>query len=375
MSNVIAQMANWDTKTISIYVSMIIISTLFAKIYASKSLNPRHSRIWIALSLLATWIVIGFSTCGADYLSYERIFLNSNNIAYWRTSRIERGYLVLNFVIRLITDKFIVFRVLWALIFLLLIYSTIIYWENNIDVGMAVLSFTSIYCLQSMSLMRMYLAMAITMWGYKYYAEDKRRKYLVTVLVAMTVHLSAICLMLPLVFSSVLRSKRSIWFKVFISIVTLAFIYSFRNVLFSNPLIIQQYSVRSSPSLGLAVLVYHVPIVVLLIYSFMNSVDQESNRLYLIFMLCSFVFGMAGYMVDILGRIFVYYAPLYIIFPSTLFSDRKGKLRIVDGHCLFGVLHALRIMTIVFIVFRAFMMTEYFISDKIMPYTSLFISS
>ena len=371
MSNIIEQIPSWDSKTFRLYVIMIIVSTVAAKLYSLQKNKP-YRQLWIIISFLMVWIVIGFSTCGADYGAYQNIFENSNSLSYWNITRIEKGYLFLNLIIRFFTSDFRIFHAIWALLFIGLIYLTIIKWEDNIDISLAVLCFTAIYCLQSMSLMRMYLAMAITVWGFRFYYDNRQLKYLICIVVACSIHLSAICLMMPLILCYLMRSQRGVFFKVVVAALSLGAIYVLRNFLFAGSLLSMHYTVRSTPSFGIATIVYHVPIAILLVYCYKSNVDAgDHNRVILIFALCSLVFGMAGYMVDILGRVFVYFAPLYMLFPASVLANNKGKLRLKGGHCYFGKTHAIRLMVIVFIIFRAFMMTEYFYSDKIMPYTSL----
>ena len=215
MQSIIEQMPQWDAATVWIYVGSVIAAFIFASIYNQRKFVIGRSKvIWLCFSFLSLWVVLAFSTCGADYASYERIFNSSLDPSYWAIARVENGYILFCAIFKAIGINYKVFHMIWAFVFLLLIYMAFSYYKDSIDVGIAVLAFGGLYCFQSMNLMRLYLAMAFTVVCYKNYMEGKKARYLIDLIIALFIHRSSICLMIPFAFSIIFPSRRSVLVKV-----------------------------------------------------------------------------------------------------------------------------------------------------------------
>lgn len=374
MQDIIGQMAQWDSRTVCIYVGAVFAAFLFANIYnRKKNMAGRMKYIAILLSFLSLWSVIAFSTCGADYVSYERIFNSSTSASYWAEARVEKGYILFNAIFKAIGLNYTAFHMIWAFVFLALIYKTIIYFEEDIDVGIAVVTFGAVYCFQSMNLMRLYLAMAFTVMSYKYYLLGEKHKYLISLIIAFFIHRSSVCLFMPFVFSIFFRAKKDVWIKISAAIFVLGTIYTFRELIFSTlSLFDNSYSLVESPSFGIANIIYHIPIAILLCYSYKKKKYNKNifQKIFVMF-LCSFIIGTTSYFVTMLGRMFVYFAPLYMFFPAYV-VNRRSHSNVHKFAIKPDMLSLLKLMYIIFVIFRGFMMTELFYSDQIMPYTSIF---
>ena len=374
MQRIIEQMPQWDAATVWIYVGSVIAAFIFASIYNQrKFVIGRSKEIWLCFSFLSLWVVLAFSTCGADYAAYERIFNSSLDPSYWAVARVEKGYILFCAIFKAIGINYKVFHMIWAFVFLLLIYMAFSYYKDHIDVGIAVLAFGGLYCFQSMNLMRLYLAMAFTVVCYKNYMEDKKARYLIDLIIALFIHRSSICLMIPLAFSIIFPSRRSVLVKVISSGLVIGAFYMFRGYIFSTmSLFDNAYALTESTSFGIANIIYHIPLAIMLVYAYKKQkYESDAFQKYFIMFLCSFIIGTVSYFVSMLGRMFVYFAPLYMLFPAYVVSrenesETKRFVLKVDSISL------IKIMYIAFILFRAFMMTEFFYTDQIMPYTSIF---
>ena len=378
MSSIIEQIPLWDSRTVCIYVLSVFFSTTFAYIYIRNiDGNRLLGRISICMSFFSIWWVIAFATCGADYSSYERIFKSSLDPTYWNVSRIEKGYIALNAVVRLFTEDFCVFHIIWASIMLFMSYRAILDLKKEIDVPLAVLTLGAIYLFQSMSLMRIYFTMAMLLMGFKHYLDGKKIYYLLYIVVGFFFHRSVSVLILPFLFSIIFKSKRKIWIKILSTVLAFEIFYSLRFYLSSAMLFDNSFAINEYGSFGLANIIYHIPLVLLFHYAYLNQdYDSEKLRQYFIYFLASFLIGTMSYFITIFGRVFVFFAPLYMFFPAYVLRKdiNCGNISRGDKYIIYlSKKNGLRTMYVVFVLFRAFMMTGFFYPDRIMPYTSMFM--
>ena len=369
MQNVLDNMLKWDINTICIYVASVVLSFLFACIYnRRKNAYSRLPIVWMILSAASIWVVLAFSTCGTDYLSYKRIFGDCLKPSYWAVARVEKGYILLNVLVRLFTEDFRVFHAVWATIFIFLVYKAFYDHRNTIHIGLAVLMFASVYCFQSMNLMRMYLSMAIIMAGSKHYLNRNYKKALTYLVIAFFFHRSSICLVLPLLFSYFFPSKKKFWFKIIATFGILMFFIVFRSLIFTNGWFAYNYDLSDSFHFGISNIVYHLPIACILWYAYDNRrFDQENIRLFTILALASFLFGSFSYIVVMAGRLFVYFSLVFCLLPAYVI---EGGEKVIEDKHYFGYPEIIKYLYIAFILFRALMMTEFFYPDGIMPYTN-----
>lgn len=370
--------------TVIFYLIVATVSTIFAflsngKIQSNKTQlgNTRYSRrkIYTIMSFSCLWFVLAFSTCGADYTSYEQIFLNSNSIEYLKTTRIEIGYLLFNGVIRLFTDNFLVFKIAWSFTFLILFYTTVVRYKEYINPGMAVLSLTSMFFYQSMNLMRLYLASMVLFWGYRYIEKNKYIRYGVVVLVAFSIHKSAILMLAPLMFIAFTRKKGHFIIKTLAVLAFVVFVYFEREFLFNTLIRYEHYTAKSTVSFGWAIVVYHVPL--LFLFNFIqkkklatNVYDRITLNTLFVFTISSFAIGVFAYFVEMLGRAFCYFTYPFIILPAfTVYLIRKSNLSSKNKKTYQRILST---AVLFYYIFRAFMMLEYLETDAIAPYTNVF---
>lgn len=376
MQNILDQMPQWDIETIWIYVGTVIAAYIFAALYNNyKFTKGSLKRIYIAISFISLWSVIAFSACGTDYAAYKRIFDSSTSLSYWKVARVEKGYILINSFFKALGFDYKLFHMIWAFIMILLVYKAILFYKDTIDVGIAVLAFGALYCFQSMNLMRLYIAMAFTIYSYKNYMSGRRTRFLIDIIIAFFIHRSSICLLIPYAFSIIFPSKKSVWIKVAGSAILIGAFYVFRGFLFSSLMLFDNsYSLTENTDFGIANFIYHIPIGILLFYFYKQNIGKKDVfQKYFIMFLCSFIIGTISYFVTMLGRMFVYFAPIYILFPACVLNRNEIDVSNRPSYVIrINIVWFLRLMYLAFIIFRAFMMTEFFYSDQIMPYVSIF---
>ena len=144
---------------------------------------------------------------GFDYHSYESIFYNIQNLNMVEMLQyhLEYGYVLLNKVVSLVGGDYRIFLFVTAMIINGLVFYVIK--KHSSDVWLSILIYL---CLQhfafTMNLMRQGLAFAIVFFSYHFLVNREIRKYVITILIASSFHMSAL-IMLP--FYYILQLKHS----------------------------------------------------------------------------------------------------------------------------------------------------------------------
>lgn len=368
MEGIIESLYSWDLYSVAVYLSGVLIPTFFMNLYSRyKKSKPSFSGICLLFSILYLCFLLGFSDCGTDYYSYKKIFENSLNFDYLRTSRIEYGYLLLNIIVRLFTNNFYIFRFICAAIFVLLVFKGILSF-NNINCTLAIFAFTSIYMYQSMSLIRIYISMGIVFSAFIYYYNGNYQKYFLYILVAFLFHRSAIVALVPLLLSLFIPSRLNVWLKLILLCFLLVFIYIFKGTIISFISFNNSYSLVENSKIGVMFIVYHIPILIVLIL-FKRIITVELYHRLIWYFMGSLMLGFISYLVTTLGRANIFYSPLYIIVPSIYlnFKNRfiyRYKMNISKKRVIASIY-------VIFLIFRAVMSTEYFYTDNIIPYSNI----
>ena len=333
-------------------------------------LTVRHGVFGFIVSFAILWFVLAFANCGTDYAAYENCFINSLNPTYWANKRIESGYVILNFIIRFFTDDFEVYHAIWAFVLLFLVYSTIFKYREYVHPGLAIFAYANIFYIQSLDLMRIYLAAALVFWGYRFLEEKKYIKYGVVIIIAMTIHTSAIVCFLPLILLIFIRHRGYIFLKIGSMIIFLAAVYVLRTSIFGN-LFGYSYLANNTVSFGAAAFVYYVPLILMFVFIFrkkwaIDDGDAELTNTFFIMTLSGFAIYLMSYIVTFAGRLSCYFMLPFVFFPSYFVNYLKQykKSQLFRGLCV--------VLILVFMAFRGYMLFEYLKTDSTAPYTNIF---
>lgn len=365
--------------TVFFYFAIMCVSSLLAKASYQYTNSGVKTRFFLfACSFLVLVCFLGFANNGTDYNEYSLIFSRSLDATYWRSTRIEKGFLLFNAIIRFFTPNFAVFHFVWAVCILLLIYSTI--WKNRdiINPGWAILAYTTTYMLQGLDLMRMYLAIAIIFWGFRYIVNQKYLSSFITNLVAFSVHKSAICIMLPFLIWVLSKKKGHYFIK---SLVIASFfyaIYYMRGYLFAGDFLGYAYTSNQTGSIGIIWIVYHLPVFVLFLYYIKRKTSQDEivNSLF-IFLCVSAGMWVLSYFVQAMGRATFYFTYPFVILPQyVLLSDkRRNYINGITSNRPWYVISYMDLVglgMILYYFFRAYMYLGYFVTDGVQIYTTIF---
>ena len=362
------------------YISVFAISA--AAFLSYKVLSPgltldkscvKINKAWYALSFLLALALIGFSTNGIDYAMYAAIFSTSNDISYTLSYyRIEPGYAVFNFVIRLFTSDARVFFFVMSFVFLFLIYATVYRMREVVHAGWAILAFTSAFFIQQMDLKRIYLAAAIVFFATPWIVKRQYVRSIITILLATSIHTASAIMLVPLFYEMFMDKFVYRRWVIVIAAAMLVMAYFLKDrifdVSFSSRYI--NYKVEDT-GFGIIQPLFHLPVIAVLFFAWTPDEHKAYRDVAFVQALASFVICMIGYFFPIAGRTFVYFMLPFMLAPSMCINRiRPGKVLSVSMDTVFQLLFFL------YFCFRLFMMLYSFAGpDQLTPYTTIFGNS
>ena len=194
-----------------IYYGSILLAAFLgwiAQKYAKdKNEKFRLNKIFWYLSIATLTIVMGFRTIGVgvDDFSYRNIFKqihSSGILQYFLITKLEIGYVIINYIIGLFTQNFQVVIFITSLIPIILFYKAIEYERKNINFFLAIFLFGTVLFLYFFGITRLFITASIITYALRYVFEKKSKKYIICVLIAASFHYSAIFMLFLLYFST-----------------------------------------------------------------------------------------------------------------------------------------------------------------------------
>lgn len=358
-------------KTIIFYF-VVISSSSFCAFMSYKTDKQRRiyiNKSWLFVSFGILYFFLAFANCGMDYEAYKEEFLQSSSFSYIFESRLEFGYMFICFIIRLFTDSFETFHAIWALALLLLLFSNLNRYKQYLHPGWVILAFSSTFMIQSLNLMRIYLATMLVFWGWRFLLQNKKGLYVIILIAAIFIHKSSICLAFPFVLSLLFKQKNHYSIKTIVMIVLFGIFYNMRDNLFGREFMGYDYGTTSSTEIGSAAIVYALPVVALFIYCYVirKLFRNDVNLNLLLFHFATFfIFSIMAYFVNGMNRMGIHATYAFIILPQYLLVRAKNQDSRKFSYSLFSLVF------VFYYYLRAYMMISYIESDAVAPYTNVF---
>lgn len=189
-------------KSYIIYCIVIFVAALLAgiaQLVAKKDQLTEKIKLnkllWYSSMFLLVF-VMAFRTIGvaSDDDSYVTIFNNVIELGpfqYFLQSRIEFGYLFVNYIVSLITDNYFVLSFIVTLVPMFLFYKALEYEANHLNLFIGVFIFGTTMYLYFFGITRLFIAVSIVVFAYRYIFEKKLLKYIISILIAGMFHYSA----------------------------------------------------------------------------------------------------------------------------------------------------------------------------------------
>lgn len=273
-----------------------------------------------------------FRTCGTDLGSYESHFyeINLGNIFDFS---IDKGYSLFVALLKYCSlTNFKAYLFVESLLYNSLFLFTIYRYRKNIDIFLSILAYVTLLYYTGFNILRIVLASSIVFYASKYLLSNKQNLYLVLVLIASTIHLSALFAILPIII--VKWSKSS-----FVKATLLCFLFGFviyyviSKIDFLIPFLSDRYlsymeDISVNNTIGLGTLLMNLPyfIAIYILYK------QNYNRSILLIMyaisICSFLFSLLGYYSSIFSRLYIIFSlPYLFLLPMFVKNVQNKRLK------------------------------------------------
>ena len=330
-------------------------------------------KVFFALSFLVLWFFSAFATNGTDRISYAMIF--------WRTGLeslkegfLEPGFQIFNLMVRFWSSDVQVLYITITTVTLGLLYATFYYLRKEIKIGYAVLAYGCLFYVQSLSLMRMYLAAAILFWGVRFLKQQQYIKYVLVILLTSLIHYSVLLVLLPMLIIYFLHHKKyEIKVNIFLIIILcmggFMLLRMGESLLAQIPMFtrFQHYFIDISfAQIGMAQFAYFLPLCMFL-FMIWYTLDENYKRIFFAFLLTSFLVAIMSYLVHILGRALALFPLVY------LWMIPYGIRRLGERNASKLLYYGVQLGVIFYYIFRFYIyIYEYQILDQVVPYTNKF---
>ena len=228
-----------------IYYIVVIIAAIFAGISQKLSKTTKdgiklNKLFWI-LSMFVFVIFYGLREAGVgvDDLTYKIIFENvsaNGFISEFLNTTMEPGYLLFNQLVSIFTNNFQVLLFITTLIPIFLYYKAIEYEADKISMFWAVFLLGTILFMYFCGITRLFIASSIIAYSLRFVFEKKPIKYLIMVLIATSIHYSAIFMIFLIYFATEKKDNKKSNLKIFfiVAFIMPIIIFVISNWIFPN---------------------------------------------------------------------------------------------------------------------------------------------
>lgn len=313
---------------ISIYIVIagLVISNQ-QKVYATYSVRFKCLFLTCCAPLL---FVLVFNDSCTDFYNYVKIF-DAASIEQLAYTDQEYGYLFLNILIKsLVTQNGIIaVNIIRALAFIVSYYA-IFSLKEEINAGWSFIALGLMGYYPIFSMPAYMLASSLVLLAYSSYSKRKTIKALICLVVATSFHYTGLFMILP-VLLYVLCFRKEYPQKVFIlllvggTIVGVVFISSIYQYLINSIPFLYKYRIYSlySSRMGIKQLVDYVPVFVCLYFDLKFKRKNRISNIALIMGIVGFAFGVAGYYIQNLTRIYTYFVFIFVVYFPMLIKQRE----------------------------------------------------
>lgn len=285
---------------------------------------------------------------GVDDISYQRTFINVSSIGpiqQFINTKMEIGYLILNYIISLFTDNFQVVIFITTLIPLILYYKAFEYEKENLSLFWTIFFFGTFLYLYFCGIIRLFIATSIIAYSLRFVFEKKTIKFILCVLLAVSFHYSAFIMLFLLYFTTEKENqKRSNKLLIFLLVIILPIILT----IISNYVLPNMgnrysgYGEVTNKSINIMTFDKVPLLVIAIILQKMIQKINKNARIYIIIYSFATIISIYSTMLDI-GRMQWYCnMTICILIPSIYIAIKKSKSReLAYIYMLLMILYAL----------------------------------
>lgn len=323
---------------------MIVYIILICIILMSiKRVNTQKYNIFDFIIVISMILIAGFRyNIGTDYSMYNSMYFNQNQS---NLNKVEIGYKILmKIVAPIFGEKSYLFFILCSIITIIPIYVTIKKYSKKPGESIFYFITLGFYTL-SFNMIRQAIGMAITFFALRYLFDRKLFKYIITILLASTFHITSL-IMIPIYWISKIKFSKLANFGVMFLLLFSGIMF---NVIFGYVTTkIPQYAMYAkydNTIAGIGTYLVNIIYILLIVFAIINrqKIEQRDNRyLYIINMIIYSIFFISLSVKNTLFARLIYYwfMPIVIIIPEYILCVNKNKRNIVQfvmilAFCLF----------------------------------------
>lgn len=311
----------WDDGTALLYIGMGCLVG-FLGFVSSRVKDTRQSFLFLFLASLFLIFFKGFCVSGVDVKiggGYYKNFMSATSLSSFRDGSTELGYRLLTVGVRGLTDSYGIYLLIVSAVSIVPVIYVLWKLRKDINLSFALMGYALIFIVTGMSAMRQFMAVGLGVLAVFYYFTKRYGHFVAAFVLAVSIHTSALCLILLLGFSLV-KNRR--WLQLFIAFLVVALCVVGRvaiGSLFTGRYAV--YTVGDNLDFGAAVLLKYVPIALLLI-AVENRILSSSSDCALLrdrfdncwtVLVFSACMALIGYVVGIFGRAESFSAPIVIV--------------------------------------------------------------
>lgn len=323
--------------------NLLLIMGFYIIILPIKKLNI-SSKIFMTLITTQLIIINGLRhiVVGNDTYRYERSFLiakDTHGLMELIRLDYEIGYQIVQKIVGIFTNNF----QMWLIIISIFCFVSLTIFLRKYSDGIFmsyILFITMGFYDFSFSGIKQSLAIIILLWSYKYILDKKLGKFLVTVLVASSMHLSAL-IFIPAYFISKVKWKR---YHILGAIAIYSLVYIFKHeigriltiIYYQDSTQILNKYVSTGSIGGLALFVLSIILIGFFVYSPIKYKDRENTVLFNLMIIAFFIQSLSSfsYLFTRLNMFYLIFIILYV--PKIIKNIDKSilKLNALQGYIL-----------------------------------------
>ena len=336
--------------------------------------NDGFNTLYAFISFTVLFYLLAFTSSSGDLPNYLIYYSDSQDLKrfwdfYVGNHRIV--WVLFNAIVSSFTDNYWIFSMFWAFTILVLIYIPLYRLRNEVSFHWSVFAISFVYIYRGISARRFILAFAIIVFGSYYYHRLKKLKFLICIIVACSVHMSAACVAIYLVVETLaqrrfFRVNRKLLFGISIIGIAIVVLFGRGAISILSNTSYGVYKIETS-TYNLGLLCYYV-LPYVLIYLFMNYYEKDNKikGLWLSAIITSVCFSVMVCLFTATSRAAAFNCYLDIIYVPYIFKKAKEQYRS----------NQIRIIQMFYCVFVLWKFFEFFsgtaITNGLIPYTNIF---
>lgn len=343
-----------------LYIFIILI------VFILSSKKNKNNLSFLFLPLFILW-VFAFSrdAIGVDYENYFDIFNEAEFGKYtYSDTTIEPGFYYLNAFLNSICSYKLFGFIFFHGLILYLLYRVMVNYKHQLSYPFVLLAYTTMWYFLSFNLLRICIASIIVCYAIKFLLTHRYYKYIICVLLATAIHMSAFLMIFP--------GLAFIVYKRYPKFVILGFILIFIVISTSISTITRYIGVEryadyllmdQDSGIGMNIFFTYIPLAYWLAIG-RKYISREFWDLSLVFTIFAFIIDFSGYRMAILGRLRAYsVVPFLLYLPTFVNAIYKVKRRDYKIQVI--------VMFLYFFIKYYLFLPQLYWSDGLMPYKSL----